>query len=318
MKFAPVIMLLLFFTLRPVSLAQADVQAQFTLSYATPLVGEPVDLTLTVTAPREAEISQWPDFDREWELFSVLDIGDLQINETGDIITYTQVYRIAFWYPGEYSTPDIIIEYALPGAAGSQQIEVTPAFLSIPSVLEGESLILRPLKPQIWLPYLPPLVVIAGIGVLVGAGFGAYYWRKRQLAARPGLDFDADLLASGSPAHVALSELKRIYQARLTPEQIFVEVADCLRVYIQAQFQVSTLDLTTDELIDALHHLTLPIPTDMQHELRRMLQQADLAKFARYQPNERNAKGYLNAAGKWIQAADELTQPETQPKDVPV
>ncbi len=318
MKFLPVMLIFLLAVLNPVSLAQADVQAQFRLSNTTPLVGEPVDLTLTVIAPRDVDISAWPDFDRDWEMFSVLESGDLQISEAADSITYTQVYQVTFWYPGEYSTPDIFIDYILPGAADSQQIEVAPAFLSIPSVLEGESLILRPLKPQIWLPYLSPLVIIGVVAGAVGLIFGGYRWQKQRLAQRPALDFDADLLASGSPAHVALSDLKRIYQAKLTPEQIFVEVADCLRVYIQAQFEVSTLDLTTDELIDALYHTRLPISADMQNELHRMLQQADLAKFARYQPNERNAKGYLNAAGKWIQTTDELTQPEMQPKDVSV
>src|SRR5690606_34331378 len=154
--FPPVMLIFLLAVLNPVSLAQADVQAQFTLSNTTPLVGEPVDLTLTVIAPRDVEISEWPDFDRDWEMFSVLESGDLQISEAADSITYTQVYRVTFWYPGEYSTPDISIGYVLPGTADSQQIEVAPAFLSIPSVLEGESLILRPLKPQIWLPYLSP------------------------------------------------------------------------------------------------------------------------------------------------------------------
>lgn len=311
MKFLRLVIFMLLISASSASYAQDRVvSAQLSLSNPTPLVGEPVEMTLTVTAPREVEITQWPDFDREWETLSVLETGDIQIDEAGDTLTYTQVYRVVFWYPGDFSTPDIFVGYDLPGGDETQQTEVTPAFLSIPSVLEGANLVLRPLKPQIWLPYLSPLLIAA---VVVGAGglaFAGYRWRQVRKAQRGALDFDEALPDAGSPAHVALGELKRIYNQKLAPELVYAQVADCLRVYIHAQFQVSTLDLTSDELIHAIRQSALPLPDDLQNELRRMLQQADLAKFARYRPNERNAKGYVNAAGKWIQSTDELNQPQ--------
>ncbi len=315
MKFLRLLIFLLMISASSITHAQDVVMAQFSLSNPTPLVGEPVEMMLTVTAPREAEITEWPDFDREWETLSILETGDIQIDEAGDSITYTQVYAVVFWYPGDFSTPDMFVSYDLPGGDGPQQVEVTPAYLSIPSVLEGANLVLRPLKPQIWLPYLSPLLIAA---VVVGAGgllFAGYRWQQIRKAQNPVLDFDDQLADIGSPAQVALSELKRIYNQKIAPELIYAQVADCLRVYIHAQYQVSTLDLTSDELIDAIRQSALPLPDDLQNELRRMLQQADLAKFARYQPNERNAKGYVNAAGKWIQSTDEMNQPQPTPKD---
>ncbi len=287
--------------------AQAEVEARFTIDFGTPYIGEPVRLILSVETPQEIVITQWPDLQNtDWELFTVQAEGEMTSRTGEDGITvYQQEFTLRLWYPGEYSTPDVAVRYQRVGQEVEEEMPVAPAFFSVPSVLDEQDLSLRPLKPQAWLPYISPLLVLTS-AIVIAAALGLSYrlYRSRQAAAHA-IAISDNEVRSYSPAQAALVELKRIQQQNPAPAVMYAAIADCLRTYIQRQFNIPAQDFTTQELAEALLH-EKPVPDDLRLEAKRVLEQADLVKFAPYEPTEQSAKRYLNTVGRWIQTADKV------------
>jgi len=283
----------LIFLTRPVS-AQDGAAARFSANNGSPLVGQPIELTLTAAIPAGAIMLSWPEFPAEWASFEVRNVGELSIGSTD----YRQILTVILWLPGEYQTPETTITYQLSENAEAQTLVVEPTFFSVPSVLDGQDMALRPFKAQISLPYISPLVIgggAAAAGVLAFFGFR----RLRTLRAVV-LKRTVEEDGLGPAARAALAELRRIALQGLSPDQLYAAVADCLRTYVSDQTTIPALDMTTAELMESLR-----LPDALQRELQRLLEQADLVKFARYQPGTDTAQKYLDVAGKWVRAADQ-------------
>lgn len=133
-------------------------------------------------------------------------------------------------------------------------------------------------------------------GLLAAALLAAlvYYWVKRRrqmpLFGKP---------KPAEPPHViaikALEELKnqkvwqnnrhKLYYSRLT---------DILREYIDGRWEIRAREMTSDEIMERMNGVELP--DNRREELRRLLSQADLVKFAKYIPEaEENENAYLEA-----------------------
>ncbi len=278
---------------QPVS-AQDGGTARFSTNVGAPLVGEPIELTLTATIPAGTIIISWPEFPTEWQPFEVQNVGELSIGAT----EYRQNLTVILWIPGEYQTPETTITYQLAENAEAQTLVVEPVFFSVPSVLDSQDTALRPFKAQISLPYISPLVIAAGaFGVVIAAFFA--FRRLRSLRAVV-LKRTVEEDGLGAAARAALAELRRIASRGLPPEQLYAEAADCLRGYVHDEMNVAARDMTTAELMESLH-----LPDVLQRELQRILEQADLVKFARYQPSGETAQKYLDVVGKWVRTADQ-------------
>jgi hypothetical protein len=89
----------------------------------------------------------------------------------------------------------------------------------------------------------------------------------------------------------------------LSPVVVYETVADCLRAYVQRKFNVSALDMTTNELMSTLQSVSV-LEKPHRRDLARMLEYADLVKFAEVQPSERAVKQLLDTAEKWIESVE--------------
>lgn len=279
-------------------------EAGFRLENISPLVGEPVTLILRAVFPADTVVTEWPDLEQEWEMFSFDALSEMSSSELDDgSVHYEQMFTMRVWYPGEYSTPEITIAYQTIGNEHIQRLAVNPAFLNIPSVLEGiEQPSLFPLKPQIWLPYTTPLVIAAIAAGAVALVFVGYHYTQRQRST-----FQPEIISETpgqqSPGQIALLELKRIYQQNAPPDLVIAQTSICLRTYVERKLNIPALDLTSDELLE-YDTLQNALAESQHHTLERVLRQADLVKFAQYIPTDRQAQNYLNTVGTWIQDVD--------------
>jgi hypothetical protein len=283
--------------LLPRSAAQ-DASAQFASSKGEPLVGEPFELTLTVNAPADADITP-PEYPSEWSPFVVRRIGEAQIDRSAGRAVLRQTLTVILWEPGDYQTPPLLVRYQITGGS-PQEITVQPAFITVPSVLKTGDTTLRPLKPQASLPYFPPwwlLIPAAGL-VLVGA----WFWRRRQMPVA----LTTGTRASETPASAALLAFQQA--DTLHPTAAFAALSDGLRRYIGRRFQLHAEEMTTEELARALK-AKAPLSERRQRELHHLLQQADLVKFAPIEPSQQAAARALGVARGWVEAV-EREQPE--------
>lgn len=281
--------------------AQAIIEAQFRADTGTPLIGQPVTLTLTATLPQGIGIVGWPEFSEVWGDFDVRSIDELSITQNPDgTALYEQTLTVSLWAVGDFQTPDTTIQYQVISEGETRAQTIVPAFFSVPSVLDPADLTLRPPKPPITLPYVPPLLIagIAAAGLAVTAIAIVQMWKPRpaRIPQAQGIM---------TPAKSALAELRRIAGRNLSPVLIYQSVADALRVYTQSQYNVQAMDMTTWELLNALRTY---MPEASRADLQRLLEQADLVKFARYDPDATSAQRYLDMAGHWLKIQDDVSE----------
>ena len=273
--------------------AQAAAEAQFSASNHSPLVGEPVRLTLTAAFSSGATMVEWPDFPEQWANFEVREVGELDISEQGGVLQYQQEVTLALWEPGDYSTPETVIVYS--NADGALAELFVPALpFSVPSILTDD-LNLRPLKPLVFLPYIPPALIVGGVFALVL--LIVWYAQRRSKPVKAAANWGGDIRELDKRMLALLGNIER--QA-LEPAAVYAAAADCLRDYLAERFRMAAQELTTAEL---LAQMQSRLPQPLFNRLGQLLSQADLVKFARQNPNRESAQQYLETAARWIQAS---------------
>lgn len=128
----------------------------------------------------------------------------------------------------------------------------------------------------------------------------ALYFVAKRILAHYGKSFsDIFKPAPPLPPHeIALRDLKRLHSERLWQEgkhkQYYSGLTDILRAYIAGQFNVGALEMTSDEIIEAMRSVELPQKQAM--DLTELLRDADLVKFAKAMPEaEANEAAYTMA-----------------------
>ncbi len=289
------------------------VEAAFVASNQTPHIGEPFQLTLTANIPASMEIVEWPKFEEDWFGFHLLRIGEVVESPTEDNSTlHAQHFEARLWSVGDHTTPDTFISYVFEDPEDTFSIPVKPAFFTVPSVLESQelnSLEFRPLKDPIRLFYIPPLLIGVAFSVVVASGYqGRRWWLKRR-AKLEQLRLEA---LQPTPADIALGKLKQLRDEKHESTQIYAEVAGVLRTYLSKRTIIVIEEKTTSELILKLEGSNL-FASSLVNDLRRMLEQADLVKFASYVPDENTTSRILALAYRWITQMED--QIEEEPSD---
>lgn len=157
------------------------------------------------------------------------------------------------------------------------------------------------LKPQRTLPFRFAEIggyvawSIAGLVVLAAALFGLVRWLRQRGATLGGLFPGKAPL----PSHVeAIRALEALHHQKLWQnnrhKQYYSGLTDILRTYISRRWEVGAMEMTTDEIVEAMREVDLPEKARM--DLTAILRHGDLAKFAKATPDaEQNEADYLNA-----------------------
>lgn len=109
-------------------------------------------------------------------------------------------------------------------------------------------------------------------------------------------------------ALAALEELRREGLAsRGLLKEHYTRLTDILRPYLERRFGFPAADLTTSEIMEAIERR---LPADGQpgpaSELRRVLEESDLVKFARARPPAPLAVGEIDRAEAFVHATSQV------------
>lgn len=135
-------------------------------------------------------------------------------------------------------------------------------------------------EPVLWTDYLPWILGALGLLALIGL---LYWMANRQKKTRI-----QSRLIEAPPHELALKKLEALSKKQLTTHGLvkehYAELTYILREYLEKKFAIPALESTSLETIQRLKntdfepHLSLPLQT--------LLEQADLAKFAKIIPEE--------------------------------
>ncbi|KGN70533.1 hypothetical protein [Porphyromonas sp. COT-108 OH1349] len=150
-------------------------------------------------------------------------------------------------------------------------------------------------KDYLWILYLlaSSLLFIAAVVLLV-----IYIARKRKTAVA--LPPDIPVTDPYTEAKSTLEELRKAELWRQgSVKEHYTILSDTIRRYLERTLGLSTMDKTSAEIVEQMS-LRKEVKHEHVGELRALLSEADLVKFAKYKPSESENIGSVNASNKFI------------------
>ncbi len=194
--------------------------------------------------------------------------------------------------------------------ATNAPVLVLPASPPATNSLAGTDI--REVKPPVEIPsgWLWVWVVL---GVLAVAAIAWWAWRRlRKVATEPKVEIIV-------PPHVrAYDRLRAALELIHQPEPFCVAVSAALRTYLEERFDFCAPERTTDEFLVELQETPL-LGLQQKRSLAGFLEQCDLVKFAREEPDHEALRALYNAAFTLVREtqAGPVAQPPSPPSPVP-
>lgn len=210
---------------------------------------------------------------------------------------------------GSQTIPPIAIGVAAGGRIDS--VRTSPWRVSVESLLpadttQADSARIKPARPPMSLSQRFRWGVAFGYLVVLGLlGLAAVWaWRRWRASRRPGVAAASPPVPARPPLEVALSALREIEARGYVPRGLYKEhysqSLDVARGFIEGELSIEALDRTTFELMQALERA--PLAAGSRRELARLLDEADLVKFARWTPPSEAAGALIDRVRLWVQA----------------
>lgn len=279
---------LFFMGLTSPSVAQDAPKVSSSVDTTAIKIGEQVQFKILVEADTTARVI-FP----EGQTFSPLETVEAFKTDTTrrmDRMTLQKIYALTQFDSGTYLLPTQRIEIDGKGYfTDSAMVSVTTVEVD---TVSKEFYDIKPLIPvERDLGSIPFYVwVILGILILL-TGVIWYIFRRKPLSSEE----EEALLP---PYDRALLELKRLENSRYLIQEeykkYYSELTDIVRSYLEEDVHISALESTTDQLIGKLELMKdageLKIEEDTIRQFKRILDTADLVKFARSRPESSRAE----------------------------
>ena len=289
-----------------------NIKVNATLDTQQILIGDQINLDISVDF-EGAQTVLWPVFKDtitgQLEVVTA-SIPDTLKNETGETIIHQRLVITSF-DTGFIQLPSMTFIF---NDDSSQAFSTQPLLIfvsDIPVVMEEDIKEIKepydvPFNWKKWLKW--GLIILLLLAALVGA---ILLWKRNRkqepmVMARP---------KPKRPAHeIALEKLeelrrKKLWQNNQTKE-FYIELSDIVREYIEFQFDILALEMTTDETVSALRMKGLDESKILP--LMKTLQMADLAKFAKYTPMANENELCFENARTFVSST--LVMPLDEPK----
>ena len=299
--------------LRPVSAQVSNQSFQVTPEVDRATVGDPVTLRFRVRLDERDLL-----FDTIPQPVAALPAGVRVLSvdklaRSPDRIFYGRA-RVAFYRTGRRAVPVFGLPF-MRAVKGLQRgtLASESAFVEITSLVPAGNPSLKDIR-EIELvsrrnPW--PLVGAVTAALLLLAG---YLRRRRRPAPVPPLvEPTPSQVPSPTAYALALEQLGAIESAHWPKHghvaRHYEAIVDVLRGYLEATEQLPARERTTEELVWAIPpHLT---GNGLRDELRELLDQADLVKFARFRPDPETAETFLEQCRGLLRRWHEMSPTET-------
>lgn len=266
------------------AIGQSDSKVSAKIDTVGIKIGEQIQYTITVETD-SLNVVHFP----EGQTFSPLETVEAIMQDTvkqQNRVVLQRIYALTQFDSGSYTIPPQRIAInEQPFFTDSFQIKVADVAVD---TTKQKMFDIKPLieveksYAKIWMTILWVVLALLLIGGLV-------YWfflRKKPLT-------EEEKVALLPPYDRALMELKKLENSRYLIQdeykKYYSELTDIVRSYLEEDVQVSALESTTSQLISKLEMLKdaggLNLDQDTILQFRKILQTADLVKFAKSKPS---------------------------------
>ncbi len=248
-------------------------------------VGDPITLTVTVEAPADLRIV-FPGDELDLQSFSVLDRSHSARNRDDGSIEESLILTVSAYETGDLTIPVFSVVLHRPDQT-TEELQTDAVPVQVVTVLTGNDnqprAIKDPIEREAALRYK---LYVIGTALALAIGLTALFgWLKHRRRTREQI---AGLTPTPPrPADaIALEELERLRDEDLPgrglTKEYCVRLTDIYKRYITARYAIPTVERTTGEIRRDLAESVFG-ETD-RRDILHVLEQADLVKFARYEP----------------------------------
>ena len=251
-------------------------------------VGKPFTLDLTLKAPYGYFV-EWNDFvgDTLSDQIDIIKRGNVERTADADsnIIVQQQLTLMTF-DTGYVELPAVGLAYA-PKFEDPMRFKAytDPVELYSTTIVVDTTQAYRPIVPPISAPIRMKDVFpwILGLLLLVVIGFGIWFFLKRR---KPKVDENGNVVKGPviPPYTKAIDSLENLRQQKLwqagKTKEYYSTLTDIAREYIEGQFDVNAVEMTTDDILEELK--PLHFNDEVFAKLKDTMELADLVKFAKY------------------------------------
>ena len=267
--------------------AQVSVTAQ--LKTQEIFIGDQVRLTVRISLPNGTTFKGVKIKE------ALKQVPKVELVEPGSLLTVAQEpqqileqqFVLTSFEAGSYEIPPITIDFEEGGLTKSASAS-TSLPLKVGSIpVNAERDTLRAIKDinreeiRVSDFIFPALIVLVLLALL---GFSIYYLLRRKRKQQPAVVLPPP---PPPPAHeTALQKLVELEQSDLLDKgevnAFQTQLTYILREYLEGRYGIHALESTTDDILASLRNIG--VPDEWRVQLRKMLQTADLVKFAKAQP----------------------------------
>jgi hypothetical protein len=156
---------------------------------------------------------------------------------------------------------------------------------------------IRDIKGMVSVPFEHWGLVIALVVVALLAGLAWWWWKRHQPAPA------AEPVVLPTALEVALAALRQLREDNPPVEQFYVRLSDIVRHFLEDRFELHAPERTTEEF---LYEVAKDRTLSEAHKevLSAFLQECDLVKFARHQPDASDRPRAFAAAERFVREAD--------------
>lgn len=254
-------------------------------------VGEPIHLKVTLIADRSG---QWQPFSpvltgTPFEVIAVSS-NPVQQNPAGARQEITLSLRL--FEVGVSTLPPQTFRWVTPGGA-TQSVQTPDIPIRVRSVLTEKDKDLHGMKGGLK-KVLDRKRLAALLAVLLTIGLAVFFFRHRHRRLHPNAG-----PPPRPPHETALDALTRLEIDIPGPDKPFYSrLTEIWRIYLEGRFGVPAMDQTTAETAAALK--TLPITSEDRLALRGVLDNSDLAKFAKWELTPEEKTGDLERVRRFV------------------
>ncbi|MBN2731614.1 MAG: hypothetical protein JXR26_04200 [Balneolaceae bacterium] len=215
-------------------------------------------------------------------------------------------YQLQFWGVASDTIPSMPVQ--LVSGTDTTLIYTQPVPISFKSVLQSEDEEFRPLKPifdfaAAWWPWILGLLILIA---LAGAFYWFYFKQKEKPESEPAPEFKPEPFLN--PLKELENNLRQLKNVTLDTEERFKEfyinLGDAIRLYFEQLYHIPALESTSREIIYELNRRA--IDDRLIEQTRIVLREADMVKFAKFTPTEKQARKTYKKAEKFLSIAQTL------------
>ena len=269
-------------------------------------VGKPFTLDLSLKVPYGWFV-EWNDFaiDTLSEQIDIVKRGNVARTADADsnvivrqqltLMTFDtgqiQLPAVGLTYAQSFDDPNRLLAYTDPIDLYSTTITVDTTMAYKP--------IVEPIAAPIRMKEVFPWILAVLLAVLLGLGI--WFFVKRR---KTHVDADGNIVRGPviPPYDKAVDDLKRLREEKMWQsgkvKEYFSSLTDIAREYIEGQFGVNAIEMTTDDILEEIKPLHFSKET--YNKLKDTMEVADLVKFAKYSASTLESDTALSSMTEFV------------------